>query len=79
MNTKKLLQWTLIIATIFVILNGIFALTIGYLVAAGADGVYHGVQLGNLGGMCGAVFLLGLFCVAMCWFGYGAWLNTSQA
>lgn len=56
---KRLFDIMEIVVGAWCVLNGLFALTMGYLLAAGADNVYHGIELENLTGMSAFVFVLG--------------------
>lgn len=64
---KRAARIVLGVLTTFVVLNALFALVCGYLLAAGADDVYHGVQLAHLASFTGGVALGGVFVVCFGW------------
>lgn len=67
---KRLFRNTLIAIHTFCCLNGLFALITGYMIAAGADEVYHGILLKNLAQYALVVFLIGNVPTAFAWMFY---------
>jgi hypothetical protein len=66
-------MFTLILAmsiTVFSVLNILIAVAIGYTVAAGADHVYHGVELEHLARYMVGVGFLGACASGFSWLGY---------